>query len=441
MDRLRLLAVDHPAGVEIHPLRGPDARAARRSGCSRRRTARPPRRAGDDHGHDVRPRSRELDRAFADDFPLHRIRGYAERARADARPRPGRRRRTRRCCSRGGPTTPSPATTWPRSRRPRAAAAVAPGQGRRRPLADRDRGGRHPRRPAADAGGRPGGRWRGPSRRVRIVTNMRIYWDQVARGPSGPIAARRRALDAERGATCASAASRPRHARRARAVRLRLRARLLAPRPGRSFPGRYTRAGDVRELLRRGDDMFVISRPGDEIALSFDAGALPPLPAGWRAHVPPLHRRLQQGDGHQLRDPRHVGPLPFHAMSRYPYEPPEAYPLTAERRALIERYNTRVVRDPLPPLELRSRGIELRVRATASGSALRPRGRPSSTTWHGATGTRPRPSGGHGSKRARCSSSRRAPSRKPAAPGPVAASGSVLRGRSRPSSRLRRPPP
>ena len=42
---------------------------------------------------------------------------------------------------------------------------------------------------------------------------------------------------------------------------------------------RATRAtGDVAPLLRATDDMFVISRPGDEIALSFDATALPPLP-------------------------------------------------------------------------------------------------------------------------------------------------------------------
>ena len=47
------------------------------------------------------------------------------------------------------------------------------------------------------------------------------------------------------------------------------------------MPGRYTREGDVRELLREADDLFVVSRPGDEIALSFDAAALPPLPAGW----------------------------------------------------------------------------------------------------------------------------------------------------------------
>jgi len=41
--------------------------------------------------------------------------------------------------------------------------------------------------------------------------------------------------------------------------------------PWKVMPGRYTREGDVRELLLKSDDMFVISRPGDEISLSFDA--------------------------------------------------------------------------------------------------------------------------------------------------------------------------
>jgi hypothetical protein len=47
------------------------------------------------------------------------------------------------------------------------------------------------------------------------------------------------------------------------------------------MPGRYTREGDVRELLLQADDMFVISLPGDEISLSFDARKFPPLPPKW----------------------------------------------------------------------------------------------------------------------------------------------------------------
>jgi hypothetical protein len=39
-------------------------------------------------------------------------------------------------------------------------------------------------------------------------------------------------------------------------------------------------------------------------------------------------------------------------MSRYPYAAPEAYPMTREKLALMERYNTRVVVSPVAPVEV-----------------------------------------------------------------------------------------
>ena len=48
--------------------------------------------------------------------------------------------------------------------------------------------------------------------------------------------------------------------------------------PWKAMTGRYTREGDVRDLLLGLDERFVVSRPGDAISLSFAAGA--PGPAG-----------------------------------------------------------------------------------------------------------------------------------------------------------------
>src|SRR5262249_6387095 len=125
------------------------------------------------------------------------------------------------------------------------------------------------------------GRWRGPSRRVRIVTNMRIYWDQARVGTrtAVPTAIARlepaRADLRERGFSAGTSPD-------GREPWGYGYARVSAGSPWKVFPGRYTRTGDVRELLAAVDDVFVISMPGDEIALTFDASALPALPPGSR---------------------------------------------------------------------------------------------------------------------------------------------------------------
>ncbi len=115
--------------------------------------------------------------------------------------------------------------------------------------------------------------------------------------------------------------------------------------------GNYTREGDVRELLLKSDDMFVVSRPGDEISLSFDATALPTLPKDWTRTF------LLYADGFSKEmdinsaSPDQLAPLPFHGMSRYPYNWPEHYPLTEERQRYLEKYNTRAVTSPVPSIE------------------------------------------------------------------------------------------
>jgi hypothetical protein len=117
------------------------------------------------------------------------------------------------------------------------------------------------------------------------------------------------------------------------------------------MPGRYTREGDVRELLLKADDMFVISRPGDEINLSFDARKLPALRNGWTRTF------LLYSDGFSKEmdinsaSPDQVSPLPFHGMTRYPYADPEKFPMTSARRAYIDKYNTRVINTEISSID------------------------------------------------------------------------------------------
>jgi hypothetical protein len=107
----------------------------------------------------------------------------------------------------------------------------------------------------------------------------------------------------------------------------------------KTMAGRYTRAGDVRALVARTDDMFVIAKPGDEVSLSFDAA--PELRAGWTRTFLLVADGFSKEMDINSASPDHVEPLPFHAMSAYPYGASEPYPDSAAYRDYRARYNTR----------------------------------------------------------------------------------------------------
>ena len=195
------------------------------------------------------------------------------------------------------------------------------------------------------------GKFLSASREVRIVTNMRVLWDQILVDTSrGDFPVRVTKLDpaAARLSWRGFSAEVTPDGREPYGYDYE---QVSFASPWKVMPGRYTREGDVRELLLSSDDMFVISRPGDEISLSFDASKLPPLPQGWTRTF------LLYADGFSKEmdinsaSPDRVWPLPFHGMTKYPYTAPEHYPLTPARRAYLERYNTRVVASELPSID------------------------------------------------------------------------------------------
>ena len=121
------------------------------------------------------------------------------------------------------------------------------------------------------------------------------------------------------------------------------------------MPGLYTREGDVRPLVASTDDRFVVSAPGDEIALAFDASTLPALPADWtRTFLLYVDGFSKEMNLHSA-SPDRLEPLPFHAMSRYPYRAPESYPRTRAHDRYRAEYNTRAIGGPLPPMILSPR--------------------------------------------------------------------------------------
>jgi hypothetical protein len=87
----------------------------------------------------------------------------------------------------------------------------------------------------------------------------------------------------------------------------------------RDLSGYYTRFGDVRPLLSKVDDRYIIMNAGDELALRFPA--LAPPPSGWvRDYVLSGDGWVKDGDYNSV-DSATVRPLPYHARRMYDTPP------------------------------------------------------------------------------------------------------------------------
>lgn len=346
-DQVRLVAVDHEAGVEVHPnerlMMSPPFPEDKVLAV---RNARPPVRAVDDRGNDILPRLSRRDRVFADGFDLTPYMGYTRRHSitldlGDV----GREGRPVVLLLNGY------LRYWTSNS---AYQASQDGLRLEPPSVEvRDRAGRWVR--AVPDMGLPAGlpktiaaeltgRFLSDDRSIRITTNMEVYWDQirVADQAAAPASVRATSLTPSR-------AELRRHGY----------PRMTTPdgRPPFEYDfadaepfsgwrrqgGDYTEFGDVAPLAAGIDDKFVIMGHGERLDLSFDAGRLPDLPPGWERDF------FVYVDGYVKEMNPHtayletVEPLPFRAMSNYPYRKDEAYPSDADHEAYRKRSNRRKV--------------------------------------------------------------------------------------------------
>jgi hypothetical protein len=195
------------------------------------------------------------------------------------------------------------------------------------------------------------GKFLSDSREIRIVTNLCVYWDEIFLSE-----------DSNSPKTTLTEVA-------AKDVQLRFRGfskALIHPerlQPEEFFypeptpysmwnptPGLYTRYGDVTGLLETIDDKFVIMGSGDEAVLRFDAKRMPALPAGWRRdYMLKVDGWAKDRDANTAFS-QTVEPLPFHGMSGYPYASSERYPDTPEHRDYRMKYNTRPALKLVRPL-------------------------------------------------------------------------------------------
>jgi hypothetical protein len=341
-DQFQLMVVDHPDNTDVYPNEGMTD-PPRPDRLFTTTNAHPPLSAVDNHGTNVLDRITQIDRRYPDNFKLDRVRGYAEQHTLTmdlGEAKPGRTLLLLNGWTDYAWSSDNVAASQAKKEMMLPALQVKDKHGYWKTVID-------------DIGipvGRPQtvtvdltGKFLSSSREVRIVTSMRIYWDRILVDNSSGV--------------------QPTRIARLDPMQAKLRWRGFSDEfspdgrepygynyekvsftsPWKVMTGRYTREGDVRELLVKSDDMFVIARPGDEISLSFDARALAPLKKGWTRTF------LLYSDGFSKEmdinsaSPDQVSPLPFHGMSKYPYSAPEAYPLTSARQAYLDKYNTRLV--------------------------------------------------------------------------------------------------
>jgi len=157
-------------------------------------------------------------------------------------------------------------------------------------------------------------------RRVRIRTNLEIYWDCIewAQGmPDAPLKTTRLAPNyADLHYRGYSSISRPDSG----APEVPDYNNVVSTKQRwRDLIGYYTRYGDVRELLAQIDDRYVIVNSGDEMSLRFPEQPAPP--AGWlRDYVVIGDGWIKDGDFNSTFS-KTVLPLPYHAKQEYTTRP------------------------------------------------------------------------------------------------------------------------
>jgi hypothetical protein len=183
--------------------------------------------------------------------------------------------------------------------------------------------------------------------RVRVFSTLRLYWDAIRlatdaddaeldmhalepasaklwrRGFSAPLANR-------------AGGDTPAH----RPERFDWTALAEEPR-WNQHPGMYTHYGECLPLVQAVDDEFAILGAGDALTLRFDARNVPEPKAGFvRDFLVFLDGWAKDRDPNTLQA-LEVGPLPFHAMSGYPYRSDEHFPDDEAHQSWRAQWNTR----------------------------------------------------------------------------------------------------
>jgi tetratricopeptide (TPR) repeat protein len=105
--------------------------------------------------------------------------------------------------------------------------------------------------------------------------------------------------------------------------------------------GRFTRFGDVTELLKNSDDRLAILGAGDAVTIRFRADQAPKLPSGWKRDFIINNVGYDKDADLNTVYGQYVEPLPFRAMRGYPDPTGAQFPDSPIHREDQRQYQTR----------------------------------------------------------------------------------------------------
>jgi tetratricopeptide (TPR) repeat protein len=178
--------------------------------------------------------------------------------------------------------------------------------------------------------------------KIRITSNLQIYWDEVL-VDNGPAREREvRTTDLPLAKATLGFRGYPRQVDGETPGDLTYHYEEASTTgPFSRFRGSYTQYGDVTPLLTAIDNQFAIFGTGEDIDAEFDAAALPSLPEGWKRDYFFYANGFVKDMDFYEATPFTVADVPFHGMSTYPYPAAEHYPDDAKANGYRFDWNGR----------------------------------------------------------------------------------------------------
>ena len=329
IDQLRLVAIDHPLGTEVYPeerfLDDPPFATGKLVVSA---AAHPPVAAWDDHGRNVLPALQQVDHTFVSDFTKLPYDGFANTHSLTLDLPAWQPANPLRLFLTGYVeyfSASSLYSAWQAGITP-----ISPYVEAQLPDGSWQRIGKEMGFPAglqrtivSDLTGLlPDG-----THRIRIVTNLQIYWDQVLidNGPDATASVHQ--VEVPLAKATLRFHGYPRQIDGVSPGDLSYNYdQVSLTGPFQRQRGNYTHFGDVTPLVAGIDNQFAIFGSGEEIATDFDAHNLPTLPQQWKRDYFFYANGYVKDMDYYDALPFTVSQLPFHGMSAYPYPAGESYP-------------------------------------------------------------------------------------------------------------------